>query len=288
MPNTPIQGFPYPALSDAANGPVGFQNLAQAIEKRVLMVFADAAARTAAVTAPTAGMMSFLTTTGRFEYYTGIAWVALLPLTNSTVSATVPGAGNWTKPTGARLHIVELWGAGGAGGGAQGGSFTAEGGGGGGGAYTRRVYADSELAALEPYVIGAGGTGVSNGNGNTGGSSTFKGLTGGGGGGGQSMTSASADAGANHGSGGVASGGQLNCNGSDGGKGRRVASSCIFANFGGASPAGGGSSAFPNFVAAAGAAGNGPGGGGSGSFAGASNTAGGAGAVGKLLVTSIY
>lgn len=47
MPSTPYQGFPYPALSEAANGPVAFQNLAQAIEKRVVQVYADAAERAA-------------------------------------------------------------------------------------------------------------------------------------------------------------------------------------------------------------------------------------------------
>lgn len=291
MPNTPIQGFPYPALSDAANGPVAFQNLAQAIEKRVVMVFADAAARTAAVTAPTAGMLSFLTSTGAFEWYTGTAWVALRALTNSTFTQTVAGSGNFVKPTGpaARLHIVELWGAGAAGGGAQGVSGqTAEGGGGGAGAYVRRVYADSELAASEPFTVGAGGTGVTNGNGNGGGNSTFKGLVAGGGSGGTSMNSGTIDAGAQHGAGGAASGGHLNINGGDGCKGRRIGSSCILGNRGGASPLGGPEVAFPTFVAANGAPGISPGGGGSGAFAGAANTAGGPGAAGKLLVTSIY
>ncbi|MFD7157942.1 hypothetical protein ACFV9C_25295 [Kribbella sp. NPDC059898] len=292
MPNTPMQGFPYPALSDAANGPVAFQNLAQAVEKRVVMVYADAASRTAAVPAPTAGMLSFLTTTGVFEWYTGTAWVALRPLTNSTFTQSIAGSANFVKPTGpaARLHIVELWGPGGAGGGCVGaGSGTAEGGGGGAGGYVRRVYADSELSASEPFLIGAGGTGVSGNNGNPGSaSSTFKALTAGAGAGGSVMTSGTTDAGANGGQGGTGSGGQLNAQGSDGGKGRRLGSTCLFANHGGAAPVGGGAVMFPNFGAGTGTAGNSPGGGGSGGFASTANVAGGAGAPGKILVTSLY
>jgi hypothetical protein len=286
-----MQGFPYPALSDAANGPVAFQNLAQAIEKRVVMVFADAAARTAAVAAPTAGMFSFLTTTGVFEYYTGTAWIALRPLTNSTFSQTVAGAGNFIKPTGpaARLHIVELWGPGGAGGGCIGaGSGQGEGGGGGSGAYVKRIYADSELAASEPFVVGAGGTGVSGANGNGGSAATtFKALSAGAGGGGNVMTAGAAGI-ATAGSGGIASGGHLNCNGSDGHKGRVIASAACLNNNGGAAPNGGGAASFPTSGAGTGSPGNPPGGGGSGGFNATTNQTGGAGAVGKILVTSIY
>jgi hypothetical protein len=36
MPTTPLQGFPYPALVDPANGPVGFQNLATALEDKTV------------------------------------------------------------------------------------------------------------------------------------------------------------------------------------------------------------------------------------------------------------
>lgn len=79
MPNTTNQALPYPALTDPANGPVAVQNLAQAVEKKLVMVFVDAADRAAKLTAPTAGMLSFLTATGLFYYYSGTAWVQLLP-----------------------------------------------------------------------------------------------------------------------------------------------------------------------------------------------------------------
>lgn len=292
MPNTPLQGLPYPALSDPANGPVGFQNLAQALEKKLVQVYTDGADRAAKVTAPTAGMFTFLTATGRYEYYTGTAWVALLPLTNSTFSQTVAGAGNFVKPSNppARLHIVELWGPGGAGGGVIGAaSGQGEGGGGGAGAYCRRVYADSELLATEPFVIGAGGAAVSGANGNGGSAaSTFKGMSAGPGAGGVVMTTSAASNIASAGSGGTATGGHLNCNGSDGHKGRVISATACLNNNGGASPSGGGAACYPSNGAGNGAAGNSPGGGGSGGFGATANTAGGAGAVGKILVTSIY
>jgi hypothetical protein len=77
MPNTPLQTLPYPALSDPANGPVGFQNLAQAVEKKLVQVYVDATDRAAKVTAPTAGMLCYLTTAARYELYNGTAWVPL-------------------------------------------------------------------------------------------------------------------------------------------------------------------------------------------------------------------
>lgn len=293
MPNTPMQALPYPSLTDPANGPVGFQNLAQAVEKKLVQIYVDAADRAAKATAPTAGMFSFLTSTGVFEFYTGAAWVALRPLTNSTTSVTVAGAGNFVKPVGppARLHIVELWGPGGAGGGTTNGGSggQGEGGGGGSGGYVKRIYADSELLASEPYVIGAGGNGVSGAAGQSGSaSSTFKGLIAGAGAGGLSMASTPNTNIATSGSGGSASGGHLNCVGSDGHKGRVIAGAACLNNNGGAAPCGGGAAAYPSSGAGNGSPGNSPGGGGSGAFNATTSQAGGAGAVGKLLVTSIY
>lgn len=41
MPNTSLQSYPYPAISDPANGPVAFQNLAQALENTTVYVRAS-------------------------------------------------------------------------------------------------------------------------------------------------------------------------------------------------------------------------------------------------------
>jgi hypothetical protein len=42
--------------------------------RQSVMVFSSAAARTAAITGPTEGMMTYLEDTNRFQYYTGTAW----------------------------------------------------------------------------------------------------------------------------------------------------------------------------------------------------------------------
>jgi hypothetical protein len=47
-------------------------------------VFADAAARTAAITSPQEGQMSFLKDTNSTEYYSGSAWVAVAGATSAT------------------------------------------------------------------------------------------------------------------------------------------------------------------------------------------------------------
>jgi hypothetical protein len=47
------------------------------LASQVVMVFADSAARTAAITSPQEGMISFLKDTNSTEYYSGAAWVAI-------------------------------------------------------------------------------------------------------------------------------------------------------------------------------------------------------------------
>lgn len=70
------------------------------LASQVVMVFADSAARTAAITSPQQGMISFLKGTNSTEYYNGSAWIAVAsssPLTTkgdlygySTTGARVP------------------------------------------------------------------------------------------------------------------------------------------------------------------------------------------------------
>jgi len=202
---------------------------------------------------------------------------------------SISGSATWTKPTGARLHRVRLWGPGGAGGGTVGAaSGQSEGGGGGAGGYCERWYLDSELNATENYVVGAGGTGVSGANGNPGSAaSTFKGLSAGPGGGGTAMTSATTSQGGLRGAGGTASGGQHNVTGGDGGNGRTITGVPCFTNFGGA-PADGTIVQQTDFGASAGTAGHSPGGGGTGSYSSTASFAGGAGADGKIEIMSFF
>ncbi|HVQ96141.1 MAG TPA: hypothetical protein VMU51_34290 [Mycobacteriales bacterium] len=81
MATTALQGLPYPVGSDTPAGNTQILTLANAIEKKAVMVFASAAARTSALSAasvaPTEGMLCWLEDVNRYEYYTGSAWVRL-------------------------------------------------------------------------------------------------------------------------------------------------------------------------------------------------------------------
>jgi hypothetical protein len=253
--STSNYGFPFQTTGDAPNGPTLGQDLAEAVDAEL----------------------------ARVEEALGEG-VALH-------IRTVAGSADFVKPADppARFHWVRVWGAGAAGGGVVGGSGQGEGAGGGGGEYREQWYTDAELAASEPYTVGAGGAAVSGGNGGSGGDTTFADLIAKGGSGGQSMTATTTNAGAARGAGGAGgAGGSLVCRGGDGGPGRVLAGQAVFNGAGGASPHGGGAKNFPNFGAGPGAAGNSPGGGGSGAFGSTTSQPGGAGADGKILIVSVF
>jgi len=116
-----------------------------------------------------------------------------LDLTSATVSGvaqvasstTYTSSGTYTKSTGAKKVLVEIWGAGGSGGSGENPSV----GGGGGGEYRKYWLDASDLDASVSITIGSGGAGVtasSETSGNSGGDTTFGGYatsTGGSGGG---------------------------------------------------------------------------------------------------------
>lgn len=81
MATTPLQALPVPSLSDSPNGPAQFLALGTAVEKLVNMLFATVAARDAAVTAPVAGMVAYLSTPKWVTIYTGSVWVVMHGLT---------------------------------------------------------------------------------------------------------------------------------------------------------------------------------------------------------------
>lgn len=129
---------------------------------------------------------------------------------------TVAGAGTWTKPADVRTIVVEVVGGGGAGGGSIGTAPLNQGGGGGGaGAYLRDII-DVSAIANATFVVGVGGIGVTNADGNPGISSTFNinSILAQGGFSGQSATNR-----AGGGTGGIATGGTVTAVRSTGGDG---------------------------------------------------------------------
>jgi hypothetical protein len=101
VPNTVINGFPYPANSDAPAGPLQVQNLANAIDTRAVPRFSTAAARNAAITSPVDGMMA---TVGGFPtfYRTG-QWRGVV-----TTSATQQTFFNTTISTTTETGVATL------------------------------------------------------------------------------------------------------------------------------------------------------------------------------------
>lgn len=74
---TQIGTLPYPAQSDRPNGPDQFQQLALALEKRIVLRFSNAAARATKITAPTLGILTFRDDDKVYEYWNGAGWVGL-------------------------------------------------------------------------------------------------------------------------------------------------------------------------------------------------------------------
>jgi len=100
----------------------------------------------------------------------------------SVVIQTLTVTGNYTPSANLLYAVVEILGGGAAGGGsrATGAGEYSVGGGGGAGEYARGVYSLAQIQAAAgwtgtalPFAIGAGGTGVAAGTGNTGGTTTF-------------------------------------------------------------------------------------------------------------------
>lgn len=179
------------------------------------------------------------------------------------------GAGNFTVPAGVYALWVQVWGAGGGGGGSGTGGGTAGGGGGGGTAWKRVVVTPGQVL---PYFIGEGGAGGGAGGAGTAGTaSTFNGT----------VTAApglgaQVNPSGNGGSGGTATGGDVNMVGASGATG---AAYNVQGGSGGGSPCGGGGGGGAQGVASGGGF---PGGGGGG---GGSGQPGGDGADGQIVIT---
>lgn len=76
------------------------------LASQVVMVFADAAARTAAITSPQEGMISYLKDTNATEYYSGSAWTSIAPAASGAMTLL-----STTTLTGASTTVSTISGA---------------------------------------------------------------------------------------------------------------------------------------------------------------------------------
>jgi hypothetical protein len=71
---SPLQAVPLPQNTDPDNVPADLSNAVNALESRGVMRFASAAARSSAITAPIAGMVTYLADVRRHETYNNGTW----------------------------------------------------------------------------------------------------------------------------------------------------------------------------------------------------------------------
>jgi hypothetical protein len=171
MPQTPVYGLHYQALSDAPHGPNLGANLANDVEAQLVRI-------------------------------DGVA--AMQP----DIQVLVASA-NYVKPAGARVVHYKLIGSGAAGGGAvtNAAGSSAMGAGGGAGEFVEGWVDASTLADLVALTVGAAGTGVSGAAGNNGGDVVWNGITAKGGTGGPTRSTSAVAFGQGGGAGGTGGGG---------------------------------------------------------------------------------
>ena len=122
MGTTSNYSWPYPASTDpVADGAQNIEDLAtdadttvRGIELATVMRFADAAARTAALSGiEVEGMVTFLQDTDALEYYDGSAWQGVGGATMLKKVDRFTSSGTWTVPAGVTYAIAHITGGGG-------------------------------------------------------------------------------------------------------------------------------------------------------------------------------
>ena len=88
MALTTNQGLDIPDGSDNANVPLSFTNYNTGVENRLVQRYLSIADRTARNAAPFEGELSYLADLNRYEWYTGTAWIELLPASVYAFDAT--------------------------------------------------------------------------------------------------------------------------------------------------------------------------------------------------------
>lgn len=85
---TTIAGLPVPEETDTPDVPRDILALAQAIEKRLVVVYASTADRGVKNTSPQEGMVAYLSDSNRIEIYIDGAWTAYPPTQPAITSGT--------------------------------------------------------------------------------------------------------------------------------------------------------------------------------------------------------
>lgn len=230
-------------------------------------------------------------------YIIGFFGLGGMALVRPVTTFYTVGSGDLEATAGAVWYDIEMVGGGGAGGGAAAAAAgqNSKGSGGGAGSYSRSQFAANELTFPMPYVVGAGGTGVSAAGGNAGGNTTLDTtlmVANGGGGGNTNASSAAAGFSATAGIGGAAGTGQFTAAGGSGGIATGSANLCGSGSGGDSMLGGGGAgrASGAGGASANGFAGGQYGGGGSGAFSNSTGAAatGGSGANGIMIVRSHF
>jgi len=121
----------------------------------------------------TSGSIRWNSSNNAVELWTGTTWVNFVTSGSLIRAPQILTSGtSYTTPANCNSIYVECVGGGGAGGASQGAQASIGGAGGGGGGYTAKFFTVTPNTAYT-YAIGAGGTGVSSGASNAGGSTTF-------------------------------------------------------------------------------------------------------------------
>lgn len=122
MGTTTNYSWPYPAATDpVADGAQNIEDLAtdadttvRSVELATVMRFADAAARTTALSGiEVEGMVTFLQDTDSLEYYDGSAWQAVGGASMIKKVEAFTASGTWTVPAGVTYAIAHIRGGGG-------------------------------------------------------------------------------------------------------------------------------------------------------------------------------
>lgn len=109
------QNVSYPTLADKPNAQSLGQGIVDGLTPKVIMTFASAVVRGATISAPKAGMVSWLADVGRLEFYDGVAWRLFedpqIQMSNPSVSLASHSTNYFALNLGAQIssNVPGMW-----------------------------------------------------------------------------------------------------------------------------------------------------------------------------------